>query len=171
MATILFEEWRDVVGYEKLYEVSNFGEVKSYRRNKILRPQLSNGYNIICLTKNKNEKSTGIHRLVAMAFIDGKSETRNMVDHIDRNPLNNVYTNLRWVSNSENQLNRIVRGCISFENKKSNRLLASGEYRMHIYPRYRVTYSISNRKVVSHLFKTLEEAELDLQKLRIEFPR
>ena len=84
MATILFEEWRDVVGYEKLYEVSNFGEVKSYRQNKILKPQLSKGYHIVCLTKNKKEKSPSIHRLVAIAFIDGKSAPYLRADYVLR---------------------------------------------------------------------------------------
>ena len=68
------EEFRPIVGYEGLYEVSNLGNVISlnYNRKKGLVKELKFGYNkgyrIVSLRKNNTQKSYGVHRLVAMAF-------------------------------------------------------------------------------------------------------
>ena len=67
------EVWRDVVGYEGLYKVSNFGRVKSFHNNSL--PQLirinpnKSGYATVALSKNGEMKSRGVHILVAEAFI------------------------------------------------------------------------------------------------------
>lgn len=63
--------WKDIVGYEGLYQISNLGNVKSFHLNteRILKsPADSHGYYIVVLCKNKKGKSFKVHQLVAMAF-------------------------------------------------------------------------------------------------------
>ena len=109
----LKEEFGSIPGYEGLYEVSNFGNVKSLgndkgRKEKILRPNLSGSiksqYYKVALYKNSKDKTIKIHVLVAMAFLghvpDGTLKI--VVDHIDNNRLNNHLSNLQLISNREN---------------------------------------------------------------------
>lgn len=110
------EEWRPVVGYEGLYEVSNFGRVKSLARKvpsrgNGLRPvkeriliahKNGKGYmNVILCLNGKTHKHGLVHRLVAEAFIPNPEGKPN-IDHIDCDPLNNCVWNLRWCTQKEN---------------------------------------------------------------------
>ena len=103
------EEWKDVVGYEGLYKVSNKGNVLScnyYRNSKphLMKPQKnSNGYLKVVLSKNKKSKQFTIHRLVALAFLPNP-DNLEMVNHKDENPENNNIENLEWCSRSYNQV-------------------------------------------------------------------
>ena len=88
------EEWRDIKGYEGLYQVSNLGRVRSER--KILKGTPDkDGYLRVALCKNGTRKYFGIHRLVATAFI---YNTNNYpcVNHKDENKTNNRAKNLEW---------------------------------------------------------------------------
>lgn len=113
------EIWKDIQGYENLYQVSNLGRVKSldkivYQKNKnnglsrhvykgkILKNQKQrNGYLTVDLHNNGNFKRKLIHRLVAEAFISRTAE-QNYVNHIDCDTTNNNIENLEWCSQSEN---------------------------------------------------------------------
>lgn len=96
------EIWAPVVGYEGLYEVSNLGNVKSIRRNKVMRPGEHNfGYKYVILCRDGHSKNILVHRLVANAFIP-KVVGKQDVNHIDGNKANNAVTNLEWVSKSDN---------------------------------------------------------------------
>ena len=97
------EVWKDVVGYEVVYQVSNFGNVKGLKRNKIKSPTLNTwGYQTVSLTKpNTKVKSVLVHRLVAIMFIDN-FENKEQVNHIDGNKTNNCVTNLEWCNQSKN---------------------------------------------------------------------
>lgn len=108
------EEWKAVVGFEGLYEVSNLGNVRSIqfhgkRRNKLMSPTDVKGYKFVKLRdwEDKVELSYPIHRLVAQAFIPNP-ENKPQVDHIDTNPSNNTVGNLRWVTSLENQNNPLT---------------------------------------------------------------
>lgn len=93
--------WKDVVGFEGLYKVSNKGQVYSVAGNKIMKQTLNGNYYAIQLT-NSNKRSTYfVHRLVAMAFVKN-IENKEFVNHIDRNGKNNNLENLEWVTPSEN---------------------------------------------------------------------
>jgi len=110
-------EWKPVVGYEGLYEVSNKGEIKSVKTQKLLKPRLSTGYAMVALWNNGVRKDLKIHRLVAIAFI-GNPLNKPQVNHIDCIKLNNNVNNLEWVTNSENIKHAYKNGLITISNEK-----------------------------------------------------
>lgn len=105
------EIWKDIKGYEGLYQVSNLGRIKSLdkktknkngefiKKGKILKQcENSKGYLRIQLTSNKGQrKRMFVHRLVAQHFVK-KEEGKNIVNHLDCNPKNNCYNNLEWTT-------------------------------------------------------------------------
>lgn len=108
------EVWKDVVGYEGLYQVSNIGNVISLRRNykcgpKYLTPFENDGYHRVTLVVGKSHKNLLVHRLVAEAFIPN-TEGKEVVNHIDGNKLNNKANNLEWVTKKENTAHAIRTG-------------------------------------------------------------
>lgn len=106
-----YRKWKDVPGYEGLYQVSNFGEVRSlfYRGRKkiqLLKPaQDKKGYLHVNLYKDKKAHMAQIHRLVAMAFIPNPNNFP-VVNHIDWNTQNNRVDNLEWCTVSYNNQHR-----------------------------------------------------------------
>jgi hypothetical protein len=96
------EIWKDVIGYEGLYQVSNLGNVVSNRSKKTMKPFLnSSGYLRLCLCKNGKTKKHYIHRLVAYSFNENKN-TNLQVNHIDGNKTNNNVLNLEIITAREN---------------------------------------------------------------------
>jgi len=93
----------EIQGYEN-YLIYPDGRVYSKKNNIFLKPKIDNGYHRIKLCKGKH-KFYFIHRLVAKYYIPN-TENKSFVDHIDRNTLNNDISNLRWVTYSENNLNK-----------------------------------------------------------------
>lgn len=101
------EHWLNISGYDN-YQVSNFGRIRNSTTGRILKlGNDSNGYLKVNLSKNGKVKTHQIHNLVANEFID-KIDGKNYIDHIDKNRLNNIVENLRWVSSSENSRNRSI---------------------------------------------------------------
>lgn len=109
------EIWKDIVGYEGLYQVSNLGRVKSLDRivehkkapltikERILKQRLGgkqNRYYSVCLWKNSNGKIIYVHKLVAETFLEKKENT--VIDHIDNDSKNNKLTNLQYISQRKN---------------------------------------------------------------------
>ena len=95
-------EWRDIKGYEGLYQVSNAGDIKSLRKLKyngsgmffqkemiLSQTNTSTGYKKVELTKEGKRKSHRVHRLVAEAFIPN-IENKPYINHIDGNPINKI---------------------------------------------------------------------------------
>lgn len=105
------EEWRDVVGYEGLYKVSNFGRVKSFQRNKIMiiSPTKCGRYPYVTLFKPGHRKNFFIHVIVARAFHENP-ENKPQVNHIDGYRKNNCAWNLEWVTSKENARHAIKLG-------------------------------------------------------------
>lgn len=115
----MIEIWKDVVGYEGIYQVSNLGNVKSLigyngkkyiSREKLLSKTLSTaGYYKVELFNKKERKSFRVHRLVAIAFIENPLN-KEQVNHIDGNKLNNNVENLEWNTPKENVRHSIDTG-------------------------------------------------------------
>ena len=101
------EIWKDIVDYENLYQISNYGNVKSlnYRRigkEHLLKQTTNNdGYKLIMLYKNGRGKMFSIHRLVAQTFIPNVLNKKE-INHIDRDKTNNCANNLEWCTHKEN---------------------------------------------------------------------
>lgn len=101
------EIWKDIKGYEGLYQISNLGEIKSlnYRqtgKEKIMKPyKANNGYLKIGLNKNGIRKIMYIHRLVAETFIPNLNNYTE-INHNDENKENNEVNNLKWCNHKYN---------------------------------------------------------------------
>ncbi len=107
------ETWKDVKGYEGIYQVSSHGRVKSLARvvndifgehmteEIIMHPGKGKHYYHVRLCKNGAKETTSVHRLVAKTFIRNP-DNKPCVNHIDGNKLNNHVENLEWVTYSEN---------------------------------------------------------------------
>ena len=99
------EIWKDVVGYENLYQVSNLGNVSTLKHKKtfILKPaQNGKGYlKVILRNNNKSKKYFFVHRLVAQAFLPNPNNYP-VINHKDENPLNNNVNNLEWCTQKYN---------------------------------------------------------------------
>lgn len=91
------EEWRPVRGYEGLYEVSASGKVRSTKRGIILKPCFDGRkqYVHVNLWKDGVQKTTNVHRIVAMAFIPNPNGLPE-INHIDEDKTNNAASNLEW---------------------------------------------------------------------------
>ena len=138
-----------VSGYANYY-VSNCGRVKNIATERILKPSImSCGYLGINLCKNGKLKLCTLHRLGAISFIDNLNDYK-CVDHINRNPLNNSVTNLRWCTYQENNMN------MSKQNNRSSKFKGVSYNKDKKKWKAYITY---NRKLI-HLgyFKTQEEA-------------
>jgi len=118
------EIWKDIEGYEGLYQISNLGRIKSLRfnREKILKYSTNcDGYNHIIL-RNHNSIRTNhsIHRLVCLAFIEN-TEDKKEVNHINGLKSDNRLINLEWCTHSENQKHAIRIGLkIMLKGEKNN---------------------------------------------------
>lgn len=101
------EEWKWIKDYEGEYQISSFGRIKSFKKNKknglLMKPKRDgqNRYYIICLSKNGISNYYLIHRLVAQTFLPNPNNLPQ-VNHIDGNKKNNKLENLEWVTCSEN---------------------------------------------------------------------
>lgn len=99
----IIERWKAVVGYEGLYEVSDFGNVRSlkYGKVRVLKPGVMKGYYRVHLCKNGKRKSFLVHRLVVIMFI-GDIPKGMVVNHINENKFDNRLENLEIVTVKEN---------------------------------------------------------------------
>lgn len=104
------EIWADIPGFEGLYQVSNTGNIKSFRKSTkygcqpeyILKPNLStNGYYQVTLYNGSKRQKFTVHRLVAICFIPNP-DNLPQVNHKDENPLNNRSDNLEWCTAAYN---------------------------------------------------------------------
>ena len=111
------EEWRDIAGYEGLYQVSNCGRVKSlgryirakagsskWQEEKLLRPQTNGkGYLKVGLYKDGQQKMFFVHRLVATAFLENPMPLFwTDINHKDEVKTNNTASNLEWCDRKYN---------------------------------------------------------------------
>ena len=97
------ENWKPVVGYEGLYEVSDVGRVRRITTGKILKPGKNRyGYLYVNLCKNGVMKTLTVHRLVAFAFVEGRDLFKNEINHVNENKTDNRAINLEWCTAKDN---------------------------------------------------------------------
>lgn len=105
----IMEVWKSIKGYDGLYEVSNYGRVKSLpkakhsRKSEMILKLRKHPYKCVNLCKEGKISTKSVHRLVAEAFIPNPYN-KPAVNHIDCNPSNNNVSNLEWVTFLENQM-------------------------------------------------------------------
>lgn len=109
------EIWKPIKGYEGLYEISSFGQIKrleaeifgNWGQKKIWKEKIlkkshdKDGYETICLCKDGKRKTYKVHRLVANAFIKNPFNFYQ-INHKDENKTNNNVGNLEWCDNKYN---------------------------------------------------------------------
>lgn len=121
------ETWLPVIGYEELYTISNFGNIRSIHYKggniiKILKPQLNKrlGYLYINLWKNNERKGKRLHKLVAEAFILNP-EKKGDVNHINGIKTDNRVENLEWNTRSENMIHARKNNLLDYTISHSHR--------------------------------------------------
>jgi len=98
------EEYKMIQDFEN-YEISNLGNVRNKKTNKILKQSKgTDGYYKVSLYQQNKHYNKRIHKLIAEAFIPNP-DNKPCVDHIDNDKLNNNITNLRWATTKENAQN------------------------------------------------------------------
>ena len=141
----MVEEWRDVLGFEGLYQISNFGNVKTLARPaptthrghigyRIIRERLmkpahgTRSYNCVRLRKDGKTITRRVHRMVAEAFIPNPNNLPE-VNHKDDNKYNNRVDNLEWCTHKQNMNSGTVAMRIGNSNRNKVR---SAEQRLRI---------------------------------------
>lgn len=156
------EEWLPVEGYDGDYIVSNFGEVKSFKRYKdgrILKPgNDGGGYRYVILCKNGKTHIHRIHVLVGEAFI-GLRTGELTYDHIDINRLNNRVDNIRLATKSQQTVNQNI--CKNNKTGYKNICIYNDKRADNTYTYYRIQIKRNKKMVVDKLYSikklTLEE--------------
>ena len=155
------EEWRDIEGYEGLYQVSNYGRIRSLGRTliekntnktKILKGKIlklakcTNGYEFVQLYKNGKAKQHLVHRLVAKAFIPNHNNLPQ-VNHKDEKKTNNKVDNLEWCTQAYN-------------NTYNNRHIKIGKQLHNRKDISKVVYQYKNDKL-NAIYPSISEAARD----------
>lgn len=157
------EEWRDIKGYEGLYQISNEGRVKSLSRiikykdgrdrptkEKILKQTKdNNGYYYINLSKDSKIKPYRVHVLLYSTFVS-EIPKGYVIDHINRNKSDNRLENLRMVSYNINSLNREFKykpDIYKYKNKKGKKIY------------YVLRFSFDGKRKTIGYYDTYEDAE------------
>lgn len=158
------EIWKDIKNYEGFYQVSNLGRIKRLNKwdvnkkcyvkeDRFIKPtDNGHGYKIVTLKKEGKRKNFYVHRLVAEYFIANPNRY-SIVNHIDYDKNNNVYTNLEWCTQAQNVHHSVV-NMRKPKKTKSKVTNEKGIYYRASKKHYRVV--INKKEYPSQ--KTLEEA-------------
>lgn len=162
------EIWKDIKGYEGLYQVSNLGRVKTlkawngnkYKKkyidvDKIIKPMKEkSGYLKVVLHNRNKKQNKRIHRLVAEAFIENPNNYK-CINHIDSNKQNNDMNNLEWCTQKYNVVDAV--------NKNLRKFTYKGKYNKYIsfdkrYNTFSVNISMEGKRIHLGIFKNIKEA-------------
>lgn len=151
------EIWKDITGYEGLYQVSNYGRVKRNFDLKVLKIYDNGiGYKFVSLNLNGKHKTHYLHRLVAKHFIENLNNYLE-VNHLDFDKSNNKFDNLEWCSRESNMLH--------YYNKSGKRILNSNKmdklFKIDLYKptnKYRLRVTINGQTKHLGYFKSYELA-------------
>lgn len=175
------EIWKDIVGYEGLYQVSNLGRVRScdkyvsYRwgerliKGKMLKPHFrGRGYIQYSLVNKQKQNNFYIHRLVAEAFIPNP-DNKPCIDHINTDKTDNRVENLRWVTHSENSNNPLTVEKHRYDTKKWIRKKGHPLQGKHLSDEHKRKISNSLKKYTDEELKQHRKdyIELNREKYRI----
>lgn len=146
------EIWKNIKGYEGLYQVSNLGNIKSLDRyiinkngdkqyfpGKYLIQGVSDNYLKVILSKSNKQRTFRVHILVARAFIPNP-ENKPEVNHMDGNKQNNRVNNLEWNTRSENELHAYKNGLAKSSDKQKQ---AVAKYAKENYSKKVIQYSLN----------------------------
>lgn len=126
------EIWKDIKGYENLYEISNHGRIRTHKnkttwterhgtrhwKQRYLKDKMPNGRDYrVSLWKDGKVKDWLVHRLVALVFIPNDDLTKDCINHIDGNPKNNHVENLEWCTREENNKHAFQNGLMHINHK------------------------------------------------------
>ena len=133
---MLEKEWRSVVGFEGVYEVTAEGRVRRIKSAQgatvgaELHPRIdAHGYPVVRLTVGCKSRGHLVHRLVAFAFLGPPPSDRHEVNHKDRNRSNPHVSNLEWVTRSENNLHAYANGAVALRGEQKPHKLTESDVR------------------------------------------
>lgn len=166
---IYFIENNIIYDYRGLYQVSNFGRIKSLKRGnpKILKPRLREwGYLGVALRKDNKTKEFKIHRLVAFMFIENNDTVnKRFVNHKDENKKNNNLNNLEWCTyeynNNFGTINKRRSESLKGENNHFFGKTHNEESKRKISknnPNKRAVIQFSREYELIHIWQSIEEA-------------
>lgn len=144
------EIWKDIEGYEGLYQVSNMGNVKSlnYKRSgkeRLLKPRKNKlGYMFVGLYKDNKPKNFRVHRLVAMTFLENPNNL-SCVNHKDENPSNNHVDNLEFCTHEYNMNYGTIK------ERKSKKM--KGKFKSENHPMYGKHHTEESKQKMSEANK------------------
>ena len=131
----MIEIYKDIIGYEEMYQVSNLGNIKSYKNGKekqLKLVKITDGYLIVNLYINGIRKTRKVHQLVAESFLNHKRCGMELVvNHIDFNKTNNKLENLEIVSNRENSNRKHLKSTSKYTGVYWNKCI--GKWRAYIF--------------------------------------
>lgn len=108
------EEWKYIKGYENIYQISNFGRIFSFYKDKILKLSINKDgyYQTVLYKTGEKPKHKLVHILVGLHYI-GNPNNKPEINHKDCIKTNNVYSNLEWCDRQENmnhaKLNNLIK--------------------------------------------------------------
>lgn len=156
-ASDLKVEWKLIEGFDGIYSVSNYGDVKNNRTGRLMKQRKTEkGYLRVGLTTNGKPKCMRVHRLVAQAFIPNP-EDKPEVNHIDFNKENNCVNNLEWVTGKENTKHSLGNRKKSNKNECKN-ISNTGEKHISYYSGYYVV-RMFGKKYFCKSFKNIDDAK------------
>jgi hypothetical protein len=156
------EVWKNVVGFENIYQVSNFGNIIRVSKDSLLKPTLNRyGYLYVSLSNNGSSVKKTVHQIVATAFI-GDFNYGDIVNHIDGVKTNNHISNLEKSTTQDNNIHSFKLGlrkrpgsseyyCVGTVRKK---------YKDKVYISYVSIIKDKGKVVFKKQFKTEVEAAL-----------
>jgi hypothetical protein len=173
------EVWKDIPGYEGLYQVSSWGNVKSFdilinhysgikriRKGKLLTKNIykKDMYYVVVLCKNREKKRFPIHLLVLKVFVCDKPSEKHKGNHKDLDKLNNYYKNLEWVTIRENTSHYYLS-----TNKSSEFIGVTYDSSMTRKKRWIARICINKKNINLGRFITPEEASVAYRKALEEY--